>query len=158
MIFATVGGQLGFDRLIRTVDEWAGETGREDVFCQILDGEYEPKNTLWERSLTAGAFHERLLDARLIIAHAGMGTIITALEHAKPIVVMPRQAALHEQRNDHQLATAGRFKERNQVIVAMDESELRTNLDRVDDIVASPAISDRASDELLDAIRSFIRP
>jgi hypothetical protein len=33
MIFVTVGTQGQFDRLIRTVDEWAGGHGRTDVFA-----------------------------------------------------------------------------------------------------------------------------
>lgn len=35
MIFVTVGTQVQFDRLIRTVDEWAGARARSDIFAQI---------------------------------------------------------------------------------------------------------------------------
>lgn len=45
-------------------------------------------------------------DARLIVAHAGMGTIISAMTKGKPIIVFPRIAALGEHRNEHQLATS----------------------------------------------------
>ena len=38
MIFVTVGAQLPFDRLVSVVDEWAGSTGRSDVFGQIARG------------------------------------------------------------------------------------------------------------------------
>jgi hypothetical protein len=34
MIFVTVGTQGQFDRLIRTVDEWADARGRTDLFAQ----------------------------------------------------------------------------------------------------------------------------
>ena len=156
MIFVTVGGQVAFDRLIETVDRWAGERGRDDVFCQILDGAYEPKHASWERELSPADFEARLLASDVIVAHAGMGTIITALEKGKPIVILPRKAALKEQRNDHQLATAQRFRERGQVRVAMDEAELRGALDHLDALHASASIGDRASDELLTAIRTFV--
>ncbi len=56
--------------------------------------------------------------ATAIVAHAGMGTILTALEMGKPLLVMPRRAALGEHRNDHQLATASRFAELGRVKVA----------------------------------------
>ena len=46
--------------------------------------------------------------AAAIVAHAGMGTILTALETGKRLLVMPRRAALGEHRNDHQLATVSR--------------------------------------------------
>ena len=52
---------------------------------------------------------DRMVAADAIIAHAGMGTILTALEMGKPLLVMPRRAELGEHRNDHQLATAMRF-------------------------------------------------
>lgn len=157
MILVTVGGQLGFDRLVRTVDEWAGEQGRQDVFCQILDGSHEPTHCAWERTLPSDEFQARLREASLIVAHAGMGTIITALEQAKPVLIMPRRAKLGEHRNDHQLATAERFRERGQVLVAMDEAELLASLADLDHIQAGPPIADHASPELLDAIREFIR-
>ena len=156
MILVTVGGQVGFDRLVRTVDEWAGRHPEHEVFCQVLDGGYEPTHAEWVREMPQAQFKQKLLDARLIVAHAGMGTIITALENQKPIVVMPRQAALREQRNDHQLATAQRFQATGQVQVAMDEGELTALLERVDELVAAPSIGDRASDELLGTIREFV--
>ena len=58
-----------------------------------------------------------------------MGTILTALELGKPLLVMPRRAALGEHRNDHQLATVRRFAELGSVEVALDESELALKLD-----------------------------
>ena len=42
MILVTVGTDLPFDRMVRVVDDWAGETGRRDVFAQIGEGGWEP--------------------------------------------------------------------------------------------------------------------
>jgi UDP-N-acetylglucosamine transferase subunit ALG13 len=156
VILVTVGGQLPFDRLIRTVDAWVAETGRTDVFCQIGDGAHAPEHTEWERFLSREEFHRRLLEARTLVAHAGMGTIITALENEKPVIVLPRKADLGEQRNDHQLATAARFRGRPGVHVAMDEEELLGELRRIDELAAAPPLGDRASADLLSAIREFI--
>ncbi len=44
MIFATVGTQLPFDRLIRALDGWAASNGGVEVFAQIGRGEYEPSH------------------------------------------------------------------------------------------------------------------
>ena len=35
MIFVTVGAQLPFDRLVDTVDAWAGRKGDTEVLAQI---------------------------------------------------------------------------------------------------------------------------
>ena len=66
-----------------------------------------------------------------IVAHAGMGTILTALELGKPLLIMPRRAALGEHRNDHQLATAERFAAVDGVKVAFDETEFALKLDEL---------------------------
>ncbi len=156
MIFVTVGEQLPFDRLIRTIDEWASSSGRSDVFAQIGDGSYLPRHVAWERFLAPDDFKKRLLAAQVIVAHAGMGSILTALECGKPVLVLPRRAALHEQRNDHQLATVRRLSERGLVQVAMDEEQLRHRLEEIDVLAAVPTIGSRASTELLAAIQEFV--
>jgi UDP-N-acetylglucosamine transferase subunit ALG13 len=97
-----------------------------------------------------------MVTAELIVAHAGMGTIITALELGKPILVMPRREYLHETRNDHQVATVNQFARREGIIVAMDEKELFSKLDQAEVFSASTRISREASAELISTIRSFI--
>lgn len=102
MIFVAVGTQFPFDRLIRYVDEWVGRQQLEGM-AQIAGGEYQPQHLCWERFMGTEDFNRYLQQADLIISHAGMGNIITALENHKPIIVMNRQHALGEHRNDHQL-------------------------------------------------------
>ena len=169
-IFLTVGTQLPFDRLVRAVDLWAGanasaEDGdRANVFGQIAEpgpGGYLPMNFDWVAHLDPESFEARFAAADLIVAHAGMGSIIGALAapKPKPILILPRRAALGEQRNDHQLATARRFAGRPGVTVCMDEAALGPALDRL--LLAAPdpaasTIGTEASPELLGAIRAFV--
>ncbi len=127
MIFVTVGEQLPFDRLVRTVDECASVIG-QDIFGQIGETDLRPSSIEYENFLDPDLFNEKFMAAELIVAHAGMGTIITALELGKPIIVMPRQAALGEHRNDHQFATAKKFLKLDYISVASDEVELKNKL------------------------------
>ncbi len=156
MIFVTVGTELPFDRLIKTIDRWATESGRSDVFAQIGIGGWEPKYLQFDHFLESAEFAERFDSADVIIAHAGMGTILSALQRAKPILIMPRRSSLDEQRNDHQLATARRFFEMGTVTVAFDEAELRLKLDRVGELTAHERIGPFASEALQSVIRNFI--
>ena len=94
--------------------------------------------------------------ADAVVAHAGIGTILTALELGKPLLVMPRRAEFGEHRNDHQLATARRFAELGSVIVAFDETELAGRLDELDRVTARPQIGACAPEGLLAALRAFI--
>jgi exopolysaccharide biosynthesis glucuronosyltransferase PssE len=156
VIFVAVGTQLPFDRLVRTVDEWAGRTGRADVVAQVGPAEYTPHHIRYASFMPPVEFSQHMAEADLIISHAGMGTILSALGLGKPILVLPRQAKLNEHRNDHQLATARRFKELGRIMVAMDEKELMTQLQTLDSIGPSARIGPYATDELLSRVRQFI--
>jgi UDP-N-acetylglucosamine transferase subunit ALG13 len=156
VIFVTVGTQLAFDRLIRAVDEWAGARGRRDVFAQTGPGEYAARHIEARAFVSPQECLEKMRQADAIVAHAGMGSILGALELGKPILVMPRLARLGEHRNDHQLATARRFAEMGSVQVAMDEHELFRKLDELGQAGATARISPFASDRLINAVRAFI--
>ena len=94
MIFATVGTQLPFDRLIRALDEWARDHAHSEVFAQIGQTTYQPKHMQWSRTITPDQFQSYVAESDVVVAHAGMGTIISAIELGKRVVVMPRREAL----------------------------------------------------------------
>jgi UDP-N-acetylglucosamine transferase subunit ALG13 len=157
MIFVTVGTELPFNRLVQAVDEWAFLAGRNDVFAQIGETDWKPKHIQFSQFIDPREFTERLVSASRIVAHAGMGSILTALNYGKPILVMPRSAALQEHRNDHQLATARRLLQMGRISVAFDEQELRRKLERLEELEAASRISPYADANLVSAISSFIR-
>ena len=156
MIFVTVGTDLPFDRMLRVIDQWAGENRRDDVFAQIGEGAWEPEHISFRHFLQPPEFREKFEAADLIISHAGMGTILTALHGGKPILVMPKRACLGEHRNEHQLATARHMMALANVNVAFDEQELRERLDQLEAIKSPTPIGRFASPELLTALRGFI--
>jgi UDP-N-acetylglucosamine transferase subunit ALG13 len=156
MIFVTVGTDLPFNRLVRVVDEWAGANGRRDVFAQIGETDWQPAHIGWSKFIQPPEFTRRFSEADVVVAHAGMGTILSALQFEKPILVMPRRASLGEQRNEHQLATARRLSELGKINVAMDETELRAMLDGLGNLRPREKIGAYASPELVSALREFI--
>ena len=147
MIFVTVGTDMAFNRLVRTVDEWALAGGRQDVFAQIGETDWQP---------APPEFARRFAEADVVVAHAGMGTILSALQWEKPILVMPRRASQGEQRNEHQLATARHLSELGKINVAMDENELRAMLDSLGQLLPREKIGAYASDTLITALRNYI--
>jgi len=156
MIFVTVGAQMPFDRLIRAVDTWAAKRDRTDLFAQIGPGLYKPKHFPFSAFLTPSEFRRRVIECDVMVAHAGMGSIITAFEHGKPILVLPRRGDLNETRNDHQVATAQQFLAQGRVAAAFDEDELLLKLDEIDALRAGGKIEKRASTELIATLRSFM--
>jgi UDP-N-acetylglucosamine transferase subunit ALG13 len=155
LIFVTVGGQLPFERLVRAVDAWAASRGRSDVFVQTNGGTYLPQHVRFAEVLTPSDFRTTMHEARAVVAHAGMGTILSALEIGKPLLVLPRRAAFHETRNDHQVETARRFAAQGMLLAAFEEDELAALLDRIEAQSAPERISKSAPPGLLTRIRGF---
>jgi len=156
MIFVTVGSDIPFDRLIQTVDRWARERDRRDVFAQIGRGAWKPEFIPFATMLEPSEFRKRLTAARIILAHAGMGTILSALQHSKPILVMPRKGSLGETRNEHQMATARHLLEMGKIYAAFDEDELFDFLDRIGGLTPKEPIPPYANPELIRELRNFI--
>ncbi len=131
MIFVTVGTQLTFDRMVSAVDTWAATSG-DDVFAQVGPTDIHFNHIRQSAFLEPKDFDHYFNAAGLVIAHAGMGSILTAMSYGKRIIIMPRKAGLGEHRNDHQLATARSFVAHAGVSVAWDEDELITLLHQTD--------------------------
>lgn len=158
MIFVTVGVQLPFDRLIRAVDDWAArQAPSRDVVAQIGASRYVAKAIETHTFMSPASYRSMVEAAELIVGHAGMGSIITAFELGKPIIVLPRRAALGEHRNDHQLATARRMAAHANVSVADDEQALARMLDAFRATGARAAIAGQPSEKLIAEISRFIR-
>jgi UDP-N-acetylglucosamine transferase subunit ALG13 len=156
MIFVTVGTDMAFNRLVRAVDEWAHDVGRHDVFAQIGETDWQPKHIAWSKFLQPPEFARQFAEAEVVVAHAGMGTILSALQYEKPILVMPRRASLGEQRNEHQLATARHLSKLGKINIAMDETKLRMMLDDLGQLRPREKIGAYASDSLVTALQEFI--
>jgi UDP-N-acetylglucosamine transferase subunit ALG13 len=106
--------------------------------------------------ITPEEFRSRVGQAEVVIAHAGMGTILTALELSKPLLVMPRRPERRETRNAHQIATARYLLDSHRAAVAWNESELPEWLDRLGELARPVPIARYASPALLSAVGRFI--
>lgn len=148
MIFCTVGSQAPFDRFLKIIDEIAPELC-EDVIAQTYKNRYQVKNIKVVDFLPPDEFQDLFSSARLIVSHAGMGTIISAMTLNKPIIIFPRIAKFGEHRNEHQLATAEKMKELGYVYVANNAEELRELLLNPD-LKPKHVVGNFASQSLID--------
>lgn len=156
MILVTVGTQLPFDRLVKAADDVAPELNWHG-FDQIGKGAYQPRNLNWSAIISPLEFDGYFRDCRVIVAHAGIGTVLAARRFGKTIILFPRKASLGEHRNNHRLATVGQLEGRPGIYVARSEAELRSLLSR--DIEA-PAAEDTPSanrQSLVTYLKSDIR-
>lgn len=158
MIFVTVGGELPFERLVRAMDAWAAAHPGEEVLAQVGDGRFAPAHMAWRRTLGREEYGAALDRAELIVAHAGMGSLLSAGERGKPIVLLPRRARLGEHRNDHQQDTAAHFGGLPGVFVADDEAALGDRIAEARRAAAEARlpIGEAAPRPFLDRLRAFV--
>ncbi|WP_300599207.1 glycosyltransferase [Niabella sp.] len=158
MILVTTGTQEPFDRLIKAIDEMAPRLNGQQIIAQCTTSQYKVKNIELTGMLPPKEFDTLMDQADLIVGHAGMGTIISALVRRKPLLVMPRLLRLKEHRNDHQMATAKKMAAMGYVEVAFDEKELVQQLPLVlkNTAVKNIDIETLAAPELIGSLREFI--
>ena len=147
---------MPFDRLIEWVDAWSADNDRRDVRAQIGPSELQPKSIEVLPFMDPPTFRREMETATAVVAHAGMGTILTALELGKPILVVPRLGERGETRNDHQVATARRLEAEKLVLAAYDEEQFRARMRELEEREGAPPIAPRASDALLARLRGFV--
>jgi len=156
MILVTVGAQMPFPRLVDAVDAWAGENPGVEVLAQISDQTPPPGNIDHVSLIGPDELRQRISDAQVVVAHAGMGTIITCLELATPLILLAREGSRRETRNDHQLGTARRFGEKPGIWIADSADDVAALLDRRDEIAATTPEATAPSASLLATIQEFI--
>lgn len=155
VIFLTLGTQLPFDRLLKAVDR-AAEGLDEAVFAQIgTGGEYTPQHMETVDYLSPTDFNATFAKARVIVGHAGTGTILAGMKAQKPVVVMARRGHLGEHRNDHQHATVAQMGEIPGLYVAEDAEALRDLLER-DDLEPMGRTASPARAQLIDRLRAEV--
>lgn len=108
-ILVTVGAQLPFERLISSINR-INVAKKYEIFAQIGEDKSEYSNIETVNFLTAKEYSDKLLWCDMVLAHAGMGTIIQCMELNKKLIVVPRLAKFGEHRNDHQLDTVSQFE------------------------------------------------
>lgn len=158
MIFVTVGTQLPFDRLLKAVDEWArANQCDERIIAQVGPSDFVSPRMEISQFVSPSDLKETVRSCRLVVSHAGIGSILTALTYQTPIIIVPRLASLGEHRNDHQVATVDRFGDRAGVAVASSGEQLIKQLNFASELQCGSEIKPFASLELINTIRSFIQ-
>lgn len=155
MILLTVGTQLPFDRFVRIVDELA-PTLPLPVFAQIGRGRYRPVNMEHRDFVPPVDFDALLERCTLIVSHAGIGTVVMAQRHAKPLILFPRSGALKEHRNEHQRDTAQALEGRRGIHIAHDAAHLATLLARQDLTVPDAQEVKPERERLRGAVAAFL--
>ena len=126
MIFLILGTQnFQMNRLLLLVDKLISE-GKLTIplSAQIGLSDYQPKNFSFDRFLDKDEFEKRISNADMIITHGGVSSIVSAINHKKPVIVIPRLAKYKEHVDDHQLEIARAFAKMDFVLCYEDGDDL----------------------------------
>jgi UDP-N-acetylglucosamine transferase subunit ALG13 len=161
VIFLTVGSMFPFDRLVEAMDAWKAaqpEAASLDVLAQVGDGTYEPRHMRWVRRLDRADYAATVAVADLVVAHAGVGSVIAAGERGKPIVVLPRRRSFGEHTSDHQVETASWLRGKPGVYVADTETALAECVARAlrEGGAGGATLSAIADNAFINRLRDFI--
>ena len=149
MIFVTVGtNEAPFDRLVTVFEGYAADRGHptEEVLLQHGASQLRPAGATCVEFLPFDELVEAIRRARVVVMHAGVGSIMTALANGKRPIVVPRLRRYVEAVDDHQLDLGRR----------LDESGLVTLVEDPEDVRAALATASATSEHDLGASRQLV--
>jgi len=160
LIFVTVGNDFrAFDRLLKKMDEIAPSLP-EKVLVQKGYSTYCPKHTEYFDFVPMNLATEYLLKSRLVVSHAGIGTIILCKQHGIPLLILPRRKKHEEHMNDHQLEVAQALEKRKDgnIHVLYEEDRLREKvLEILGEKGRGRTVEDMGRLNLIHAVREFLQ-
>ena len=133
MTFVTVGNATEpFRRLLEAVEALAGaDLLPAPVVIQSGNNPGFVSATATTRSFfSMDEFEAHVRRARLVVAHAGAGTVLHALAAGKVPVVMPRRAKYGEHIDDHQAEFVEHLAKLDRVIPAWEPADLPAAMQR----------------------------
>ena len=131
MIFVILGTQdKKFPRLLEAIQKKIDEgkiDKKEEIVVQAGSTKFESKDMKIVDYLPVNEFEELIDKADIIICHAGVGTILTALKKGKKIIAAARLKKYGEHVNDHQLQILDNFSKKG-YILPLDDFDKIDNL------------------------------
>lgn len=130
-IFVAVGThKQQFNRLLKAMDKIAEKEKNIAIFAQIGNSSYLPRNYSFKKFLAPAEYEDEIKKADIVVSHAGAGSIITALEYGKPLIVVPRLKKFDEHTDDHQIDLARALDEKGKAIAVFELEALHDALQK----------------------------
>lgn len=156
MIFVVLGTQkFQLNRLLQKLDEYV-EQGllTDEIYAQIGNSTYKPCHYAYKDFMDKKEFDATIAKADLVIAHSGVGTIITAIHAKKPVVVFPRLAKYKEHVDDHQLDIARAFEMKKYVLCCYENDDLLEKINKCKDFQFDEYVSQQK--QIIGIIKNFL--
>lgn len=157
MTFVTVGNATdGFRRLLDAAERLAGD-GILPAPVVIQAGNnpgFVSRSATVQAFMPMEAFEAHVRRARLVISHAGAGSVLHALAAGKVPVVMPRRARYGELVDDHQQEFVEHLARAGRVIAAWEPADLPA---AVQAALARPGVAAPTADRLVRVVSDCLQ-
>jgi UDP-N-acetylglucosamine transferase subunit ALG13 len=140
VILVTIGtNEQPFDRLVSAA---ARLGGLESLVVQHGSSRMPHGRGEWLDFVSFEELSERMHAARVVVCHAGVGSIMLARRCGKRPIVVPRRLHLGEAVDDHQLPLARRLHASGVVTLLEDVDRLAETIDLVEAAAPAGPVSD----------------
>lgn len=139
MIFVTLGTQdKKFKRLLEAVEKLEID---EKIIVQAGSTDFESEKMEIHKFLNSKKFEQYMKEARIVITHAGVGTIISGLSMNKKMIVAPRKQEYKEHVNNHQEQILETFSKEGYIIPLSDFTKLKETIIEANNFIPKKFIS-----------------
>ncbi len=155
MIFVTLGSQkFQFNRLLIELDDLLeNKEIKDEIFAQIGESDYIPKNYKSKKYLDRKDFLEKINNCDMLITHGGTGAIMSGVIAGKKVIAVPRLAEFHEHVDNHQEQIVKEFSEDGIILGCFNIENLKK---LIKDKEFVPKKYNSGSDEIKKSIKDFI--
>ena len=131
MILVTVGTHEDpFDRMLEGVRDFPEG---EEIIVQHGPSAVRPAGAVCHEYMPFDELQAHVRRARVVVSHAGVGSIMVALAAGHRPILVPRLSARGEHVDDHQVPLARRLARAGAVVLVEDASRLAEIVMRTDD-------------------------
>jgi UDP-N-acetylglucosamine transferase subunit ALG13 len=155
VIVVTIGTSDPFDRLLAAVALLPGD---EEIVAQCGDSTVRPANARCVAFLGFGELNALLASARVVVTHAGAGSVLTALAAGRRPIVVPRLRRYGEAVDDHQVEFGRSLAGAGLVTMVEDPAGLPAAVATAPTIPAAREADGRLAGEISAYLRSRLRP
>ena len=133
MILVLLGTQdKSFERLLKAIAKEIDKGNIKDkVIAQTGSTSFEHKKIKAFDFTTKEEIEDLIKKAKIVITHAGVGTIIECIKNGKKVIAVPRLKKYGEHTNDHQLQITKEFAMKNYVLPLYDTKNLSKVLEKI---------------------------
>ena len=156
MIFVTLGTFLSpFDRPLKQLNELCVKgIIKEEVIVQCGHTVLESDHMKLLPFITPSEMQDYIEKARIVITHAGTGSLVQPVKMSKKVIAIARLHELNEHVDDHQLDIFGKFVSYKYVYPWHRGDDLEKIMTEIETFVPEKFVSTR--DKVIDYLENYI--